>query len=132
MVVIEAIKLLESDLAAGCDTIWVVDAPEEMQVARLMHKRNMSEAAARQRIAAQPPQSLKVRAAKVIVHNDGNFENTWDQVQTAWSKLPTPEEPLLPTPPPVRPGRSSSAAADRRTPTRSPASSRGSGMASAI
>ena len=105
VVVIEAIKMLETDLAAGCDTIWVVDAPEEMQVARLMHKRNMSEAAARQRIAAQPPQSLKLRAAKVIVHNDGNFENTWDQVQLAWTKMPTPEEPLLPTPPPVRPGQ---------------------------
>ena len=105
VVAIEAIKLLETDLAAGCDTIWVVDSPEQMQVARLMHKRNLSEAAARQRIAAQPPQSLKLRAAKVIVHNDGNFENTWDQVQLAWTKLPKPEEPLLPTPPPVRAGQ---------------------------
>ena len=105
VVTIEAIKLLETDLAAGCDTIWVVDSPEEMQVARLMHKRNMSEAAARQRIAAQPPQSLKLRAAKIIIHNDGNFENTWDQVQAGWTKLPKPEEPLLATPPPVRPGQ---------------------------
>ncbi|NIS82706.1 MAG: dephospho-CoA kinase [Anaerolineales bacterium] len=103
-VVIEAIKLLETDLAAGCDTIWVVDAPEEIQTARLIHKRNMSEAAARQRIAAQSPQSLKLRAAKVVISNDGSFENTWEQVQEAWSELPKPEEPLLPEPPPVRPG----------------------------
>ena len=59
VVVIEAIKLLESDLVAGCDTIWVVDAPGELQTARLMHKRKMSEASARQRIAAQAPQALK-------------------------------------------------------------------------
>jgi dephospho-CoA kinase len=104
VVVIEAIKLLESDLAAGCDAIWVVDAPEELQVQRLMHKRHQSEAAARQRIAAQPPQTIKVRAAKVIVHNDGSFEHTWDQVQAAWAKLPRPEEPLLPTPPVAKPG----------------------------
>ena len=104
VVVIEAIKLLESDLAAGCDTIWVVDAPAELQIARLMHKRKMPEAAARQRIAAQSPQALKLRAAKTMIRNNGSFENTWDQVQEAWGKLPKPEEPLLPEPPVVRPG----------------------------
>jgi len=104
IVVIEAIKLLESDLAAGCDSIWVVDAPAELQIARLMHKRKMAEAAARQRIAAQSPQAIKLRAAKVMIRNNGSFENTWDQVQEAWGKLPKPEEPLLPEPPVVRPG----------------------------
>jgi dephospho-CoA kinase len=104
VVVIEAIKLVESDMAAGCDTIWVVDATAELQVARLMHKRKMAEAAARQRIASQPPQALKLRAAKVVIRNDGSFENTWEQVQNAWVKLPKPEEPLLPAPPPAAPG----------------------------
>ncbi|MGB2895176.1 MAG: dephospho-CoA kinase [Anaerolineales bacterium] len=104
IVVIEAIKLLESDLVAGCDTIWVVDAPAELQIARLMHKRKMAEAAARQRIAAQSPQALKLRAAKTMIRNNGSFENTWDQVQDAWSKIPKPEEPLLPQPPVVKPG----------------------------
>lgn len=104
VVAIEAIKLLESDLAAGCDTIWVVDSPLELQIARLMHKRNMSEAAARQRITSQSPQALKLRAAKVVIHNDGSFEHTWEQVQDAWAKLPKPEEPLLPAPPPPKPG----------------------------
>ena len=104
VVIIEAIKLLESDLAAGCDTIWVVDAPGELQIARLMHKRKMSEASARQRIAAQAPQALKLRAAKVVIRNNGSFENTWDQVQDAWQNLPKPEEPLLPEPPVTRPG----------------------------
>ena len=103
-VVIEAIKLLESELAAGCDTIWVVDAPAELQIARLMHKRKMAEAAARQRIAGQSPQALKLRAAKVMIRNNGSFENTWDQVQEAWGQLPKPEEPLLPEPPVVKPG----------------------------
>jgi dephospho-CoA kinase len=70
----------------------------------LMHKRKMSEASARQRIAAQAPQALKLRAAKVVIRNNGSFENTWDQVQDAWQKLPKPEEPLLPEPPVARPG----------------------------
>lgn len=104
IIVIEAIKLLESDLAAGCDTVWVVDAPAELQIARLMHKRKLSEGAARQRIAAQSPQALKLRAAKVVIRNNGSFENTWEQVQQAWEQLPKPEEPLLPEPPDVKPG----------------------------
>jgi dephospho-CoA kinase len=105
IIVIEAIKLLESDLAAGCDTVWVVDAPAELQIARLMHKRKLSEGAARQRIAAQSPQSLKLRSAKVVIRNNGSFENTWEQVQDAWEQLPKPEEPLLPEPPDVKPGQ---------------------------
>jgi dephospho-CoA kinase len=105
VVVIEAIKLLETDMAAGCDTVWVVDTPQEMQIQRLMHKRHMSEAAARQRISAQGSQALKLRSAKVVIRNDGSFENTWEQVQSAWGKLPKPEEPLLSAPPVRRPGQ---------------------------
>jgi dephospho-CoA kinase len=105
VVVIEAIKLLESDLAAGCDTVWVVEAPEDQQISRLMHKRNLTEAASRQRIAAQSPQSLKLQAAKVVIHNSGSFESTWEQVQNAWSRIPRPEEPLLRAPVAARPGQ---------------------------
>jgi dephospho-CoA kinase len=105
VIVIEAIKILESDLATGCDAIWVVDAPEDQQIARLMHKRKLTEAAARQRLAAQAPQALKLRAAKVVIHNNGSFENTWEQVQNAWARIPRAAEPLLKPPPPARPGQ---------------------------
>jgi dephospho-CoA kinase len=104
VIVIEAIKLLESDLAAGCDGVWVVDTKPENQTARLMHKRHMSEGAARQRIASQSSQALKLRAAKIVIHNEGSFEETWDQVQAEWGKLPKPEEPLLSAPPTARAG----------------------------
>jgi dephospho-CoA kinase len=105
VVVIEAIKLLETDLAAGCDSIWAVHAPEDLQIARLMHKRHLSRAAAEQRIAAQLPQSGKLRSAQVVIRNNGTFEETWDQVQAAWVKLPKPKEPLLSEPPVTRPGQ---------------------------
>jgi dephospho-CoA kinase len=104
VVVIEAIKLLESNLSAGCDTVWVVNTPESLQISRLMHKRGFSEAAARQRVANQPDQGEKLRSAKVVIQNDGSFDSTWEQLQAAWAKLPKPEEPLLPPPPPTRPG----------------------------
>ncbi len=95
VVVIEAIKLLEGDLAAGSDAVWVVYAQEQLQVSRLMHKRQLSEAASKQRIAAQSPQTGKLRMASVVIRNEGSFENTWEQVQAAWAELPKPREPLL-------------------------------------
>ncbi len=51
------------------------------------------------------PQALKLRAAKVVIHNNGSFENTWEQVQNAWARLPRAVEPLLKAPPPARPGQ---------------------------
>ncbi len=92
VIVIEAIKLLESGLAERCDSIWVTYAPQELQVSRLVQKRKMDEAAALQRIRAQPPQEKKVSAAHIVIRNDGPFENTWMQVVSSWNKLfPTVE-----------------------------------------
>jgi dephospho-CoA kinase len=87
VVVIEAIKLLEGGLADLTDSVWVVDATPETQLRRLMQKRNMSEADARQRIRAQNPQADKLAKANVIIRNDGNVEETWKQVQVAWNQI---------------------------------------------
>ncbi len=92
VIVIEAIKLLESPLRQACDTIWVTVASPEAQAGRLVQKRGMTEEAAKQRMGAQPPQEEKVRAAKVVIRNDGSFENTWKQVCAAWQeRFPTVE-----------------------------------------
>lgn len=87
VIVLEAIKLIESGLRQQCDSLWVSYAPPEFQLLRLIQKRNMSEAAARQRIAAQPDQVLKIDQANVVIRNDGPFEETWRQVLSAWQKL---------------------------------------------
>ncbi len=96
VVVIEAIKLLESGLHKLCDAIWVVDAPPEVQMERLIKQRGMSTEEARQRIMAQPPQSLKRARADVIIDNSRTFEYTWRQVVDAWMKIPgvTPVQPV--------------------------------------
>lgn len=86
VVVIEAIKLLESDLARSCDTIWVVTSPAEVQTYRLVNLRHMVEEEARQRIAAQPSPESKLAAAQVAINNVGSFEDTWQQVVTAWKE----------------------------------------------
>ena len=84
VVVIEAIKLLETSLRTKCDSVWVTFAPENVQIARLVEKRAMDEKTARQRVAAQPPQEGKVGAADVIIRNDGSFDDTWQSVTAAW------------------------------------------------
>ena len=92
VVVIEAIKLLESNLSKVCDSIWVVTAPAELQAGRLMQKRGMSEVDSRQRILAQPPQEQKIAAASVVIKNVSSFEDTWRQVAAAWQKtVPAPD-----------------------------------------
>ena len=90
VVVIEAIKLLESGLARDCDSIWTVHVPEAMQELRLMSKRGMPQAEARQRIAAQGSQADKLKAARVTIDNSGSFEDTWLQVQAAFNKIMRP------------------------------------------
>ena len=86
VIVIEAIKLLEGSLAKTCDSIWVTYTPMEMQMARLMRNRKMSEAEARQRVAAQPAQEEKITQADIVIRNDGSFEQAWKQVNDAWLK----------------------------------------------
>ncbi|HQF64148.1 MAG TPA: dephospho-CoA kinase [Anaerolineaceae bacterium] len=87
VIVIEAIKLLESGMAKSCDKVMVTYAPPETQIARLTQNRHMTEAEARQRITAQPPQEQKMAAAGVVIRNIGTFEDTWRQVVTAWQKF---------------------------------------------
>jgi dephospho-CoA kinase len=87
IIVIEAIKLIEGDLAGKCDSIWVTSASDSIQKARLIKKRGMSETEAVQRIEAQSPQSLKTAAANVIIHNGGSFDDTWKEVVAAWKVI---------------------------------------------
>ncbi len=87
IIAIEAIKLLETDLAEASDEIWVVVAPEEIQLDRLISKRGMPAVQAHERIDAQSPQSIKAEAADLVISNTGSFDETWEQVQAAWVKL---------------------------------------------
>jgi dephospho-CoA kinase len=102
VVVVEAIKLLEGNLTQLCDAIWVVDAPPEMQLARLIQKREMSEVEARKRIAAQNPQADKLARADVVIYNGTDVDSTWKQVQDAYNRIGAPPQPVVPPPPPVQ------------------------------
>lgn len=85
--VIEAIKLLESDLRNECDSIWVTDAPHEVQIERLIRKRNFSREDALQRVSAQNPQTEKLAAANIVIKNNGSYDELWKQVVEGWKAV---------------------------------------------
>ena len=86
VIVIEAIKLLESPLRAMCDVIWVVTADESVQLRRL-ESNGMNASQARQRMAAQSSQASKAASADTVIENSGSITETWEQVKRAWKKL---------------------------------------------
>lgn len=87
IVVYEAIKLIEAGRAAMCDAVWVVTARREVQLERLMRTRGLSEAEARQRLDAQPPQSQKLKYAHVVIDNSGELAETRRQVTAAFQAI---------------------------------------------
>lgn len=87
IVVVEAIKLLESELRKNCDAIWVTDAPQEVQVERLIRKRGLTRDESMQRILAQSAQKEKVSSANVVIRNTGSYEDLWKQVTSEWKKI---------------------------------------------
>ena len=88
VVVVEAIKLIESGMVRQlCDVLWVVTAPREVRLERLVRQRGMDRATAQQRIDAQPPEAQKVAHADVVIDNSGTVEETVRQVERAWREL---------------------------------------------
>lgn len=87
VVVLEAIKLIEAGMHEGCDELWVVTAPREQQVQRLIATRGLSQEEAELRIDAQPPQVEKVALAHVVIDNSGNLQQTRVQVDQEWERI---------------------------------------------
>lgn len=87
VVVVEAIKLLESGMAARYDQVWVTTCPAAQQIERLMRTRGLSATEARLRVEAQPPQVEKVTQADVVIRTGGTLAETRSQVLAAWQAL---------------------------------------------
>jgi len=112
VVVVEAIKLLESDLKNSCNAVWVTYAPEDVQVERLIRKRGMTRDQALERVHTQSPQSEKVAAASVVIRNTGSYDDLWKQVTEAWKQV----SPVTDTAPIIRKEPTSELMAQRGRP----------------
>jgi dephospho-CoA kinase len=84
VIVVEAIKLLESGLYLEVDAVWAVTAPRDVRVRRLVDTRGLTLAEAETRVDAQPPEAEKVARADVVIQNDGDLEAMDEQVAIAW------------------------------------------------
>ena len=70
------------------DAVWLVDADEEVQLARLMARDNIDEAYAKEKIASQMPLEEKKSRAHAVFDNSGDLMNLYNQVDEvleAWT-----------------------------------------------
>lgn len=87
VVVIDAVKLIESGHADHCDQVWVVTADTNVQVTRLVDRNTLSQVEARRRVEAQPPMAPKLARADRVIDNSGTIENTYAQVDAGWREI---------------------------------------------
>ncbi len=66
------------------DGVIVVDAPEELVLARLVQDRHMDETDARARIAAQTDRFARLALADYVILNVGTLEELEEMIEGAW------------------------------------------------
>ena len=87
VVVLEAVKLLESSMHRRCDSLWVVTCPREQQLRRLVTIRGLSPREANLRIDAQSPVAEKVRLAHVVIENESTMAHLVERVRGEWRRM---------------------------------------------
>jgi dephospho-CoA kinase len=87
VVVVEAIKLIETGMHRSYDALWVVTAPRRLQIARLMTERGLTEEEAVLRVDAQPSQEEKATLADRVLVNDGSPDQLQQEVRRGWMQL---------------------------------------------
>ena len=90
LVVADIPLLFEGDRVGLVEGVLLVDAPEAVQLRRLMLRDGIDEAAARARVAAQMPLDEKRRLATWVIDNGGTPEHTAAQVATWWERWVDP------------------------------------------
>ncbi|HWN66711.1 MAG TPA: dephospho-CoA kinase [Haliangium sp.] len=86
-VIYDAALIVENRLYTWMQGLIVVSVPPEVQVARLMIRDDIDEAAAQARIAAQLPVAEKVAVATHVIDNSGTRADTKAQVRALWERL---------------------------------------------
>jgi dephospho-CoA kinase len=76
LIVYEVPLLFEAGAESRVDQVLVVVIDPAIQMARLLLRDNLSDAEARQRIAAQWPQADKVQKADFVIDNSGSLQQT--------------------------------------------------------
>jgi len=85
ILVVEAVKLLDTPLARACDELWVTTAPRDALLARVV-ARGLSEVEVRLRLGAQMSEADYTRDASVVLDNAGDENELRRQVEAAWRR----------------------------------------------
>lgn len=91
ILVVEAIKLLDTPLRRACDRLWVVVAPRQALLSRLAG-RGVDEEDALRRLRSQSSEEEFVAAADAVIVNDGDREALRQAVIAAWEAVRAPTE----------------------------------------
>lgn len=87
ILVLEAAVLIESGLTRLVHEVWVTIIPEAEAIQRIQDRNKISEAAAKQRVDAQLPNTVKVAHATVVLSSLWEPTYTQKQVEKAWLGL---------------------------------------------
>ena len=87
VVVVEAVKLIESGLAEAMDVVWLVTATPEARIARLRTERAMSGEEASTRVAATENVVPEGWRPDATIDTSGTLAGTRRAVDEAWQKV---------------------------------------------
>jgi dephospho-CoA kinase len=96
MVVVDAPLLFESGLYRLCDYNLLICVEKEAQIARLVARDGLTKVQAEQKIAAQMPQTAKVKLASEIIENNRDLLYLEAEGE-AWYLATLLKQPSLPT-----------------------------------
>lgn len=78
--------LIEAGAMNRVDTIWVVSVRPGIQLERLMLRDGITRDQAQKIIDSQMPLSEKEQYGSVVIDNSGTEAQTWEFLESAWSK----------------------------------------------
>jgi dephospho-CoA kinase len=87
--VIDAVKLLQGELASLCTERWWIAADPSVQRRRLIELRGLSPAEADRRLAVQPRLEDWRHVIDRVIDNSGTLADTRRQVEAAWHHVVT-------------------------------------------
>nr|MCR5135061.1 dephospho-CoA kinase [Clostridiales bacterium] len=74
-------------LDAMCDMVWLVTAPEEVRIARVMARDGISEELVRGYMASQMPEEEKRARSQRLLDNGGSRERLYSQLDEALAEV---------------------------------------------
>jgi len=89
--IVEAALILEAGAAKHFDRLIVVTSSGQQRIARFAARQKLDLNAARKevtrRMAAQLPETEKIKAAHYVIDNSGSLDQTQEQVRDIWQRL---------------------------------------------